>query len=735
MWRSSSVCRTPWMGVLSLVVAAVVVASVPTQARAASPGYEPLPAALRLVDTRPGETTVDGRDAGIGLRPASSSLQVQVAGRAGIPADAATVVLNVTAVDPLGPGFITVHATGTARPLASNLNYEPGETVANTVIVPVGSGGDVTIYTLAATHLVIDAAGSFPTGSASMIDTAARLVDTRPGETTVDGRDAGIGLRPASSSLQVQVAGRAGIPADAATVVLNVTAVDPLGPGFITVHATGTARPLASNLNYEPGETVANTVIVPVGSGGDVTIYTLAATHLVIDAAGSFPTGSASMIDTAARLVDTRPGETTVDGRDAGIGLRPASSSLQVQVAGRAGIPADAATVVLNVTAVTAYDSGHLTVHPTGTTRPLASNLNYGRGQTVANTVFARIGTGGDVCIFSHAGTHLVVDVAGWLPGPPPPPSGPTCPAVTYGEPISLDAYATDINNFGVLVGSAGGVSGGGAEGRVGVDDLHAVWWPTPASSPRPLDVAPGELSRAVAVNDAGRILVSVGTPASPRDALVVDPVSGSVVEMPLPDWQYAEAKTMNDRGEVIVFVYVGPGGPALAFVVWNSATGAVDTVAGVGPLPGFSDINNRGHVVGGVRRDDEHEAFLWDRSGPFAVHFLDHTGWNSSSARAINDRGQILGSVWNGPTDAHVAVWDDLNASPRLLDGLSSAADINDAGQIIGRSSVSGVDGVWDLTTSQFIQLPSAAAAFALNDVGQVLGWAGDHGALWNPQ
>ncbi len=196
-----------------------------------------------------------------------------------------------------------------------------------------------------------------------------------------------------------------------------------------------------------------------------------------------------------------------------------------------------------------------------------------------------------------------------------------------------------------------------------------------------------------------------------------------------------AEAKTTNDRGEVIVFVYAGPGGPALAFVVWDSATGRVELIAGVGPLPGLTDINNRGHVIGGIRSDDEHEAFLWDRSSPFAVHFLDHTGWNSASATAINDRGQILGRVANDPTDMHVAVWDDVDAPPRLLDCLMSAADINDAGQIVGRSSVSGFYGVWDLTTSRFSQLPSASQVISINDAGQVLGWAGDHSALWNPQ
>ncbi len=51
---------------------------------------------------------------------------------------------------------------------------------------------------------------------------------------------------------------------------------------------------------------------------------------------------------------------------------------------------------------------------------PLASSLNFGPGQTVANLVIAKVGTDGGVSILNAAGsTHVIADVAGWLPAGP----------------------------------------------------------------------------------------------------------------------------------------------------------------------------------------------------------------------------------------------------------------------------------------------------------------------------
>ncbi len=428
-----------WAGVPALLVASI--GSAPAGRADAAAEYMPLAAPERLVDTRPGATTVDGQFAGIGLRAAGSTLEVDVAGRAGVPLDAPAVVLTVAAVDAVDAGFLTVFPTGAAQPNASNVNYYEALNTANTVVAKVGDGGKVSIFNSAATHLIVDVSGYLPAGTYSPLAAPARLADTRPGGVTVDGQLAGIGLLAAGSTLEVPVAGRAGVPGGATVVVLTVTAVDPSGVGFLTVHPTGTALPNASNVNFDAGLNKANTVVAKIGDGGKVSIFTSAATHLIVDVSGDLPAGSYVPLSAPARLADTRTGGVTIDGSHAGIGALLGGHAMQLPVAGRGGLPADASAAVLTITAVGPRGNGFATAHANGTIRPNASNLNYVAARDVANTVIARVGAGGEVCIFTSATTHVVVDVSGYFTGPPPPAAGPACP-----DPQPLVVWpATDV--------------------------------------------------------------------------------------------------------------------------------------------------------------------------------------------------------------------------------------------------------------------------------------------------
>ena len=74
---------------------------------------------------------------------------------------------------------------------------------------------------------------------------------------------------------------------------LNVTAVGPQSDGFATVFPCGGAVPTASNLNYRAGDVVPNAVITDLDDSGKVCVYTFAATHLIVDVNGAFPTQSA----------------------------------------------------------------------------------------------------------------------------------------------------------------------------------------------------------------------------------------------------------------------------------------------------------------------------------------------------------------------------------------------------------------------------------------------------------
>jgi hypothetical protein len=55
-----------------------------------------------------------------------------------------------------------------------------------------------------------------------------------------------------------------------------------------------------------------------------------------------------------------------------------------------------------------------VTVYPCGT-RPDASSLYFGFGQTVPNAVIAPVSGQGKVCFYVYGKAHLIVDVNGYF--------------------------------------------------------------------------------------------------------------------------------------------------------------------------------------------------------------------------------------------------------------------------------------------------------------------------------
>ena len=271
-----------------LIGAGLMVSSRPSPALAVSDGFVPASAPLRFLDTRPGESTIDGKFQGTGMvNPGWPAMGIQIRGRPEVGDDAVAVVLNVTVTQPQDWGFATIFPCDAPVPNASNLNFGPNQTIPNLVIATIGTAGDVCLYTSVAAHFVIDYAGYFPTGAYTGLAAPQRLLDTRPGETTTDGHFAGIGAVAGGTAITVVVAGRA-VPSYAESVVLNVTVTGPQAPGFATLYPCDVARPTASNLNFAAGVTIANAVVTTL-SDGDVCLYTHSTAHFIIDVAGALP--------------------------------------------------------------------------------------------------------------------------------------------------------------------------------------------------------------------------------------------------------------------------------------------------------------------------------------------------------------------------------------------------------------------------------------------------------------
>ena len=265
--------------------------------------YRPL-TPERILDTR------TGLGAPKGALGRSSAATVQVAGRGGVPSSGVSAVaLNVTATAAQAPGFVQVvpSAGGTAAGASSNLNVVARQTVANLVIVPVGDSGAVDVYSSSGTHVLADVAGWFTdethaaSGTGLFVPVAPeRLLDTRKGSKPGDG-----------GQVQLTPMGSAGIPTSGvSSVVLNVTATQPVAGGFVQVLPSGQGTVGgSSNLNLERlGQTVANAAVATLGDGGGVTLYTLRSAHLLADVAGWFTGGTTAPGEVPAELRDLRVG-------------------------------------------------------------------------------------------------------------------------------------------------------------------------------------------------------------------------------------------------------------------------------------------------------------------------------------------------------------------------------------------------------------------------------------------
>ena len=425
-----------------------------------TPGYVAVNPA-RLMDTRFGQSTVDGLATGGGALGTGATRDLVVIGRGGIPATGvAAVALNVTVTGPTASSYLTAWPAGTTRPLASNLNFGPGDTVPNMVTVKVGSNGSVSIYNnLGSVDVVVDVAGWYLTDAEYQPLVPARLMETRYGLSTVDGTSNGWGKIRSGLHADLTVLGRGGVPAaNVSTVVLNVTVTGPTEPGYLTVWPTGEAMPLASNLNFTTNTTIPNLVVAKVGANGQVSIYNSSGwTDVVVDVLGWYQSDTVFSSLSPSRLMDTRSGQRTTDGLAAGGGAIASGATRTLQVTGRGGVPlSGVGAVALNVTVTGPSGSGYLTVWPSGTQQPLASNLNFKPGQTIPNSVVAKVGSGGQISIFNSSGnSDVVVDVLGWFTASVV--SGPTAPqsvGVLQGHRFLRVSWAPSERNGGSPVTS-----------------------------------------------------------------------------------------------------------------------------------------------------------------------------------------------------------------------------------------------------------------------------------------
>ncbi len=266
--------------------------------------YNPL-APVRILDTRPqyGPIPTGGRGTPI---QQGETMEVAVTGLGGVPVTGAqSVVLNVTVTNTTSESFLAAWPTGESKPNASNLNWFASHTEPNRVIVRVGAGGRISLFnSLGSADVIVDVNGWFSDGSAQttgqrMVSVPpVRIFDTRPQY------QQGPYNQPLAKgeSRTVPISGAHGLPAmtdavAASAVVLNVTVTGTSEASFLSAYPSAASLPNASDLNWAPGETVPNMVVVKLADDGSVRVYNSeGCTDVIFDLVGWYtgPTVAAS---------------------------------------------------------------------------------------------------------------------------------------------------------------------------------------------------------------------------------------------------------------------------------------------------------------------------------------------------------------------------------------------------------------------------------------------------------
>ena len=342
--------------------------------------YTYLPAnPLRLIDTR--ET--GGRLAAGG----TLTVDLSVLAPTVVGSDAAAVAVNVTAADPGAAGYLTVWPCGSGRPLASSVNFLAGQARGAQATTLLGAGRTVCVFSNAATDVVVDLQGVFvPTGGL-LFDpiTPDRKLDTR-----ITGR---------ASHHVIQA------PPGAAAVAATLTVTEGGGPGFLAAYPCSGTIPSVSNVNWQPGETVAGAVFVPVAADGTFCVFTNTPADVIVDLTGVFSSSNDLRFTPVAptRMVDTR------DGTGGWRGHQGVGQTIQIGAAPDAAM-AVTGTITMIDPGLAGYLTGTICGQPAGTT----SSVNGARSSVMANSLTVGLSPGGDLCITSLVASHTLFDTTGW---------------------------------------------------------------------------------------------------------------------------------------------------------------------------------------------------------------------------------------------------------------------------------------------------------------------------------
>jgi len=406
---------------------------------------------VRLLDTS-GSGTFDGAFDDASVLKAGTTLELDVADRRIDVARSATVVLDITVQGVDEGGDVHVFGCGRDRPLTPTLRHESRNRTTTQIVTSLGSGGRVCVDTDSDVEVTVDLAATLPEDMFDM--QRRRLLDAS--ETDVESEAVvATGRLADGARIEIPLGDSNAVPDDAGPLLLTV-AGETSGSVVVFDCALGPGGPTM----VAGDEQVSSIVSVgPNGpSGGSLCVESAGVSDISVDLVGWFAPGAVVAVDGDARLVDTRPDGETTDALFRARGLRPAHATLQVPVAGRAGVAADASAVIVRVGAWGMDGAGQVAVYAADDRESASSAVpnihagdDIGGDRVVHRTVIVPLGSQGEICVSNDRATHLTVDVLGWFTQPADPVmNDATAPSeVLTSNTPEMSSPATDAGSWG----------------------------------------------------------------------------------------------------------------------------------------------------------------------------------------------------------------------------------------------------------------------------------------------
>lgn len=258
--------------------------------------FHPLPAPIRLLETRAGQPGCDTPGATLTGGSVRTQQGRVTCNGITIPNAAQALVGNATVVAPAANGYITLFPSDATQPTVASGNYTAASVINTPFTVGLGADGAFKIFTTQTTHMVIDVLGYYSNQVSDVNGTGylfyslgapVRLLDSRAGQSACYTPGA---IFTGGVEYTQQASGGCGgqtVPANAAGVLGNVTTVNPAG-GFLTLWPSNVARPLVATSNFTAGQVANRHFIVGLGPDGAFKLYASGNTNLVIDLSGYF---------------------------------------------------------------------------------------------------------------------------------------------------------------------------------------------------------------------------------------------------------------------------------------------------------------------------------------------------------------------------------------------------------------------------------------------------------------